>query len=285
MTAFEVFIEKIKKGMIEYCGEEYRVELDEVRKNNGVVYHGITVIGKQENISPTIYVDELFREYTEGMTLGQVMEKIIGIYEKHKIKQKIDVHFLTDYDWVKERVLYKLIGYEKNKELLKEIPHIRFLDMAIVFYCSILQDTLGSATVLIKNGLCRMWSVDAKELFAFAERNTPRILPPRIVDMRELIGEEGAGNLRMYVLTNQQKQFGAISILYPQVLERFVKEAGAELWILPSSIHEVILMPKGKGTYGEELREMVTEINRTQVACEEVLTDSVYYYDGKIRQF
>lgn len=288
MTGFEHFIEKIKKGMQEYCGEGCCVEVNEVRKNNDMIYHGITVIREGENVSPTIYIDELYQEYQEGMTLVQSLKHVIELYEKYKIDQKLDMSFLTDYEWIKNRVLYRLIGYEKNQELLKEVPHVRFLDMAVVFYCRILHDTFGSANVLLKNGLCRMWSVGAEELLLLAEKNTPRVLPKKLMDLWELTGEATAGDAQMYVLTNQQKQFGAAVILYKGVLEEFTEKLGKEFWILPSSIHEVILLSKNGMFSGDDLKKMVIEINRTQVACEDVLTDSVYYYDAgskKIKQF
>lgn len=279
MITFEEFIEKIRKAMCSYCGKEYQIEIDLVRKNNGAVYHGLTVMGKERNVFPTIYVDELYQEYADGMSFKAVMDQVIGIYEKHKIDQTLDVEFLTDYEWVKERVLCRLIGYEKNRELLMEVPHIGFLDMAIVFYCRAQHDALGSIMVLIKNGLCRLWEADAEELMQFAEKNTPRILPPEIISMKDITGMEEASAAQLYVLGNQSKQFGAVSILYPDVLKRFSEKVEADVWILPSSVHEVILMPKTQERSGAELKSLVAEINRTQIAKEEVLTDSVYFYE------
>ena len=289
MTAFQIFMEKIRKGVSEYCGETCVVELSEIRKNNGIVYHGITVTAEDVNISPTLYVDDLYREYTEGKTLGQIMEQVIARYEKHKVKGNIDLHFLMDFSWVKEHILYKLVGYEENREFLQEVPHIRYLDMALVFYCSILNDAFGSATVLVKNGFCRLWDVEAKDLLLLAEKNTPRILPEEILDMRKMLGQiSDIGKpepeleevpCRMYVLTNKQKQFGAVAILYPEVLKQFAEKMNSNLILLPSSVHEVILVPERDRCEIHTFQEMVREINRTQVDWEEVLTDSVYYYD------
>lgn len=287
MTEFENFAEKIKRGMQEYCGKNYVVELNEVRKNNGTVYHGITIIGEGENMSPTIYVDELYTEYKKGIALGEILKRVIDVYEKHKIREPLDMSFLLDYDWVKERVVYKLIGYEKNKEMLREVPHIRFLDMAVVFYCRILHDTFGSAAVLVKNELCRMWHMETEDLYAYAEQNTPRLLPQKLMDLKELNGGNEIWNLKMYVLTNQQKRFGAGSILYSGMVEEIAEMIGTSFWILPSSVHEVILLPQSKGISGNCLKEMVAEVNKTQLSDEEILTDSVYYYDTgiqKIRQ-
>lgn len=298
MTAFQIFTEKIRKGIMAYCADTCMVELNEVTKNNGKVYHGITIIKRDCNISPTIYLDDLYQQYTDGVTLSKIMERIIEIYEKYRIDQGLDLHFLTDFALASERVLFKLIGYEKNRALLKELPHIRFLDMAIVFYCSIQHDTLGSMSIPIKNGLCRMWDTDAKELLTLAKNNTPRILQADLMDMKELINAMGEMDIaaeketvgeslpdgapsfmEMYVLSNRQKHYGAACIRYPGILRQCAQKAGDDLLILPSSVHEVLLVPKRTGISVDEYKKMVYEINRTQVAWEDILTDSVYYYD------
>ncbi len=298
MTAFQTFMEKIRKGISEYCGEAYRVEIDEIEKNNGKEYHGITITEIGSNISPTIYLDELYQKYVEGLPLSAIMKKVIEIYEKYRIDQKIDVGFLTDFSWVKEHILFKLVGYEKNKEQLQEIPHIKLLDMAIVFYCGMLHDTLGSITVLVKNELCRMWNTNAEELLALAEVNTPRIMQTAFLGMGDIVKELGnvedteiaetaaawencleEEEIRMYVLTNRQKQFGAACIRYPNVLQQMAERLNDSFLILPSSVHEVILVPERTVLSVKEFKRIVYEINRTHVAWEEVLTDSVYRYD------
>lgn len=295
MTAFQTFMEKIRKGILAYCADGCTVELSEVTKNNGRVYHGLTIIEKGSNISPTIYVDELYQQYADGTTLSRIVERIIEIYEKYKVDQRMDLRFLTDFAEVRERVLFKLIGYEKNREQLWELPHIRFLDMAIVFYCSIRHDTLGSMSVPVKNDLCRMWDTDAKELFLLAENNTPKMRQVELIDMQEAVSalegiygvdaEEEMGfesaRMAMYVLSNRQKQYGAACIRYPNILRQCAEKMGDDLLILPSSVHEVLLVPQRAGVAIDEYKRMVYEINRTQVAWEEVLTDSVYYYDRK----
>ena len=78
-----------------------------------------------------------------------------------------------------------------------------------------------------------------------------------------------------------QKMNGAACMFYPGVLEDFGKKLGRDFYLLPSSVHEVILVPADETVSKEALWEIVTDINRTQVAEEEILADSVYYYDRK----
>lgn len=284
MTAFQTFLEKISKGISEYYGEAYQVEISRVRKNNGVIQYGITISCAASNISPTIYMEAMYREYRDGQPLSEIMKKVIQIYEAYKIEGQVDMGFFLDFAQVKEKIVYKLIGYENNRELLYEVPHIRFLDIALVCYLGILHDTLGSAAIAVKQDMCRMWKVEKEELFELAKRNTQRILMPCISDIRRVLGmpelpPAETEEAYMYVLTNNRKLFGAACILYPHVLQQFAQRTERNFYILPSSVHEVLLVPERPGFSGKAFEKIVQEMNRTQVSPEEVLSDSVYYYD------
>ena len=86
--------------------------------------------------------------------------------------------------------------------------------------------------------------------------------------------------MRMYVLSNQEKLYGAACMLYPEVLSAFGEICGRDFYVLPSSIHEVLLVFAEEGKE-KELKEIVTDMNRNHVAPEEVLSDSIYHYNTK----
>ena len=304
------FCNKVKRNMMAYVGEETEIDVKRITKNNGIVLHSIIITEKEKNISPNIYLDDLYEAYEKGETFRTVMEEILQIYKDSKMKKNIDMSFFLDYDCMKDQVVFKVISYEKNKELLLHVPYIPFLDLAIVFYCHVPRKEFGCATILIYNNHLKMWKITKERLFQDAERNTERIMPARILSiedmMREIfvqdlgggsseeqIKEDGLFSVeekklredgRMYVLGNDQKLFGAASMLYKGLLERIAEKIGKNLFILPSSIHEVILVPDNEEMEAHELWEMVCEINATQVAPEEVLTDSVYYFSRKCRK-
>ena len=129
------FCQKVKRNLVKDMEEGVQVSVKQITKNNGVVLHSITVSRAGTNISPNIYLDGLYAAYERGETFRAVMEDVRKIYEESRIEASIDMSFFLDYGKMKERVVYKVIGYEKNKELLRQIPHILFLDMALVFYC------------------------------------------------------------------------------------------------------------------------------------------------------
>ncbi len=303
------FCGKVKKNLALYAGEGVNVSIKETVKNNGVVLHGIMVTEKGRNVSPNIYMDGLYETYEKGGAFGRVMEEVYHIYEESRLEGNMDIGFFLDYGIMKDRVVYKLISYENNRELLGQVPHIRFLDMAVTFYCHVPKAGMESATILVYNSHLNVWNITEERLLKDAGKNTPRILPPRLLSIEEMMQEifvrdtcgkkddrSGDGGLfsaagdgnglksKMYVLGNREKLFGAAVLLYEGVLERIADTFGCGFYVLPSSIHEVILVPEGKGEDAFGLWKMVCEINATQVEPEDVLTNSVYHFSGKNRK-
>lgn len=305
------FCQKVKRSLAADIEEGIKVSVKEITKNNGVILHSITVSKTGMNISPNIYLDGLYDAYESGETFRWVMNEVRKTYEESKLESDIDMSFFMDYEKMKERVVYKVIGCERNKELLRQIPHIVFLDMALVFYCHVPQTELECATILIYNSHLKMWGISKERLYWDAQRNTQNLLPPRILSMEEVMRGIFAGNImeaadgeekaadgeekpagsmeavesgKMYVMGNEKKLFGAAAMFYQGVLEEFCEKKQKSFYVLPSSVHEVILVPDDGMQKGEELWKMVCEINATQVEPEEVLTDSVYYFSRKCKK-
>ncbi|MGI6070331.1 MAG: DUF5688 family protein [Blautia sp.] len=186
---------------------------------------------------------------------------------------------------MKEKIKYQLINYEKNESMLQTLPHIRYLDLAIVFYSEIEEEDGLPYGLLTWRGLESL-DMSMEELEDLAAANTPREMPFQLEKLETLVkkllgdqyGEQKGGRLPMYVLTNERRLFGAACILYPGLLEWISRKFSSDLYILPSSIHECILIPVGKGASQEQLQKIVQEINGTQVPEDEILSDHVYIY-------
>lgn len=312
------FCQKVKKSLAEDMEAGTALSVKKITKNNGVVLHGITVSRDGRNVSPHIYMDGLYKAYENGETFRSVMDEVRKLYRESKVETSVDMSFFLDYEKMKDKVVYKAVGYERNKELLRQVPHVLFLDMALVFYCHVPQKELGSATILVYNSHLKMWGITKEHLYWDAQKNTPRILPAKILSMEDMMkeicsmditGRPEAGNPaenpwedmekeeeesvldsgfrkggRMFVLGNEKKLFGAAAMFYRGVVEEFSDEIGKSLFILPSSLHEVILVPDDGFQEAEELWKMVCEINETQVEPEDVLTDSIYYFSRKCKK-
>ena len=153
ITTKEAFVGTGKTTMEAMYSEGYTVRVQEVQKNNGMVLSGLTIQKVGVNIAPTIYLDSYYENYKEGRTLESIVNAVSAVYEQHKVETDFDVERISDYDAVKDRICFKLINAEKNKELLKDVPYVPFMDLAIVFYILIDQSADGNATALVRNAM------------------------------------------------------------------------------------------------------------------------------------
>lgn len=289
------FIQEVIARVQAVVGEEARVYVQEVRKNNSVLMHGLTIMRRGGNISPTIYLDSFYELLKEGMDMEKIVAKLLAVYVKGLPRSSVDMEFFRDFEKVKDRIVYRLVNREKNRELLEEIPHVDFLDLAICFYYSYEHPELGEGMILIHNAHMEMWKTGHRELIQLAERNTPQLMQSQLSSMenamRDFLDEEQLAELRemqretgkyLYVLSNTKHIQGAAVILYPGVLAEAARYLGGSFYILPSSIHEVILLPDDGRSNGKDLHEMIAEINRSQLQEEEVLSDYAYRYDAAV---
>lgn len=281
-------------------GEEVNVVIHKVPKNNGIVLDGITLMRKGSYMAPTFYLQDFYCGYKKGIDLENVVEQLIGYSLEHPVQDFLPDNFFIEYESVKERICFKLIHYEKNMELLKEVPYKRFLDLAMVYYCIAKEDFLSQATILIRNTDLERWEISEENLFDAAVRNTPKILPWRFASVQTIVdeflsegGEEAISmiesacditrasmeHVEMYILTNKNRYFGAACMLYPDLLSQIADRFDMDLYILPSSIHECIIMPKTPKYTKEELCSMVQDINEREVDDLDILSDCVYTYN------
>lgn len=284
------FATKVCDSMRAELGSGYRVDVKEVMKNNGVVLHGLTIVAQGETVAPTIYLENFLEAHEFGIPFQSVFKKILDAYRRSEPDKGVNLDFFRSFEAVRDRICYRLIGKKGNEELLEQIPYIDFLDLAICFYYSYQGESLGDGSILIYNSHMDMWETCITELFGLAKRNTQRLLPWTCCSLDEVIAEmaESTGqpleaselDLPLKVLSNTKRLYGAACILYPGVLETLAQKEGGGFLILPSSVHEVLLLPNDKMiAEPEEFRQMVRDVNSTQVAPEEVLSDSLYYYD------
>ena len=250
---------------------QVRTELYTVTKNNGTRRTGILFKQEDSNLAPTIYLEEFYQKYLKGQQVPDLADSICSIYQEIRVKKTCDCQNLFDFNHVKEHIVYKLIRRDANEELLKQIPYEPFLDLAVVYYIQIDNTRFGSAAIQIRNEHLRYWRVEKEEIRRLAGKNTPRIYPVQIQQIVRF----------MYVATNEQCSLWAAVMRYPDFREKVRGMIGEGFYILPSSIHEVILVPESFGMEPERMQEMVKEINQIGVAPEEVLSDSVYYSDGE----
>ena len=271
MEYFE-FVEAMRDEVEKLMDEGIRVESHTAVKNNGRQRKGLVIIREGINISPTIYQEEFYEQYQNGSDIPDLAQSVLNLYDKIKVNQSYPCENILSFDKIKDQIVYKLINKKWNEKLLTEVPYTDFLDLAVVFYIILEHSDFGNATVMIRNEHIRQWGITAEDLYKISVENTNRILPVEINKMTDF----------MYVLTNSNRSLGASAILYSGVCEKLSGMLGGKFYILPSSIHELIIIPESYGIDKEHLQMMVEEINETEVEQEEVLSDNVYYYDGEL---
>lgn len=288
---YKEFVEYIKMNAGYIAGEGGNITINHVIKNNGCEMDGLVIMEKGKDIAPTIYLDSFYELYTNGENIKNIIRQIEVIYEQNKNNVTFDVNILKHFDTIKDKIVYKVVNYRSNEKLLEQVPHKRILDLAVVFYCLLDNEYGRSATALIYNNNLKNWNVTIDDVYKAALKNTPDLLHSKISSMAALFEKCGVNvdgeevDLKdyvpsdMYVLTNESKLNGAACILYENVLYDFSQKLGADLYILPSSVHEVILLPKLSMFEKDELVNMVKEVNTEGVAADEVLSDHVYEYN------
>ncbi len=282
---YQEFKSKLADTLQEILPEEVSISFEKIPKNNGIYQEGMILTRIGENCAPVIYINDYLALFQKGVTWEQLVEKICWTYENCGPRYRFTDHFFQSYKDVKTQIYFKLVNYEKNRERLKDIPYRRFLDLALIYYYE-MEQTDPAATITIQNSHLQMWHITEEEVWKNAWHYTCMKLPPKFMTMEELLGEDFPEDLAhpkvpMYILTNRKRQFGAGVILYPNVLQMAALLLGENYYILPSSIHECILIPSRILYDKEELLEMVTQINRTQIDPSEVLADQVYSYSHK----
>ncbi len=290
---YETFKQTVLCRLAEDIPDPKRILIRPVFHNNGEHLDGLVILEGGGNIGPTLYLNSYYERLRDGVRFPAVYRQIMDSYEQNKTEKHVDVGFFTDFSRIRERILPKLIHCEKNRELLEEsVPHIPFLDLAIVFTCMFPVDPdIGNATILIDNSHQALWGVSAEELYAVAMENARRKLPPRLMDINRVLAdlaeeaedvpplpEEDDPHFPMYVLTNGPNLFGAACMAYDGLMDQYAEELGSGFYILPSSIHELILVPSRENTRMAEFSRMVQDVNTTQVEPEDVLSDHAYYY-------
>lgn len=307
MLSFEEFQEYVMDHIREYLPEEYanaEVTVRTVQKLNGVTLQGLEIwtpeMKQGTGVTPTIYLNGIYENYENGVDLEVIMEHI-GNLERQSMDLPEDVaeikEMYKDVNYVKDRLIVSLISAERNVDFLKDKPYRILEDLAIFYKVLISKDANGTGTITVTNNHMEYWGLTEEQLYETAIKNSKVLEPPsidKLTDvMADLMRAQGMDediienqlkeeDVDMYVISNTTKANGASVIVYSDALQQVAEKLGSDLYMLPSSIHEVLALPVGNKDV-DSLEEMVRCVNRTEVSPTEVLSDNVYKYDAESR--
>lgn len=282
MMNFDVFKKMIVVEMEQRVGVG-NVAIERITKNNATKMNGLIIQENNRNMAPVINLDSFYKELREK-PFPLLVDEIWKLYQSGKTKSDIDLSTFLKWESIKDKVVMKVINYKYNRELLKQVPHYKYLDLAVVYYLIIDREKDGEATIMINNQHLEMWSIRKNELQEAAYSNYGKFYLPYIrkldeviMEMRHIGEKELDGETPLYVITNQRKTYGATLILFPEIFRVISEVYGENLYILPSSIHELLVLPESLD-YAERLKGIVREVNSTCLEQVELLSDNVYMY-------
>ncbi|MGN0395437.1 MAG: DUF5688 family protein, partial [Coprococcus sp.] len=259
-----------------------------ITKNNGLELTAVTVCRKNYSVSPTIYVEAYYEQYKDTGNLEMVMQSIYKSFEDNMYERKINLDNYFDFESAKDNIVFRLVNRNMNEKNLANIPSVIFEDLAVTFRWVVDIGDESMSSVLISNNDMVRWNTNVQTLYDLAMNNTMRMFPLHIENLFEMLSRRfdlteysdiENEKAQLFIITNNVGINGAAAILYSGALERCSEETGGSIYIMPSSIHEMLFVSAEYVENVNELKELVREANANVVCRTEVLSDNVYYYD------
>lgn len=292
-TFKEEFAEDLQQKLHENGIEDVKMEFHKIEKANEN-YEALTVVQEGSNVGINFNIGKAFAEYEKTGDYAAVLsEATDALKTGFENTPAISVEQLIDYESMREKLTIEVISAEKNADLLEKIPHERIEDLAVVYRFILDSNEEGRTSILATNDIIDRMGISQEQLKADALENAPEIRPAVIKGMGEVMREMMEPELLemlgipaeedelMYVATVPDRNSGAGVLAYQDFMDQAAEKLGGDFFILPSSIHEILLLPDDGNMAVDDLRNMVIEVNATQVSPEERLTDNVYHYDAK----
>lgn len=295
---FEEFKKQLMQDIPEQISSDVKifVEENEVNKLQNESYQGIVVRKEGDAIGVTLNVSAMydhmdFNDVPYEEMLSNAVDTVQRGFEQ---APDIDVANLSNYEAMKEKLVIQVVPTKGNEEMLMNIPHHEMEDMSVVYRLSMGSDENGRATALVTNNLLDSFGITANQLrqdaLIYAPINEPAVIQNMADVLKEMMGPEMADmipedSMPMYVASVPDRIQGAGILAYPEFMEQAQETMGGSFYVLPSSVHECILLPDNGEMNRAELEAMVQEVNETQVEPSERLSDKVYHYDSEAKAF
>lgn len=295
MLNYEEFKAEIMENIKDHLSEEYQdygMKVNQITKSNGIQYEGLTIApeGNNPTVAPTLNLTAAFSEYEAGKSMEEILDTLANIrMENNNIPGNFNKEDLFEFDKCKDKINPRIINTETNAEYLTDKPHVDFEDLSILYAVRVFENSDGFGEAVITNDLMEMWGVSVQDIHDKAMDNLSEKEPlistlegmlfgGDSLDINELSAVETS--MPFFVLTNQQKTKGSVMAICPEVMDKITEQLG-DVYILPSSVDEVILVPVGDAADIKSLADMVRNINANEVRPEDRLSDNIYHYDPK----
>ncbi len=257
-------------------------------KNNGVKLYGLSFCREGYNASPTIYMENHYVEYVNGADICEIGDRLLAMYRDNDLSVNFDMSFFDDFEKIRKRLYIKLINREKNADFLREAPYEEFLDLAIVPYVRVYDKRIGNGVIMVRNEHLKLWKKDPQAVMEAAKKNTHdhdgfnlrHIMDVLRATPNEITHDIDKESFPMYVATNRKMTNGAAVLTMKDKLKEYGDILGGDYYIIPSSVHEIILLAKDPDRYCD-INDMIREVNANSLGPDDVLSDHAYMYSIK----
>lgn len=291
---FEMTIELVNEKTQEIFGEGIEVNIREVIKNNDEKFHGVTLMFSESGCMPTIYLEDCYELHMEGCSVEEIAEIIVfesmnAYYQAEELGK-----FSFEYRDIQDKLVMQVIDGEKNEKRLNNLVFRRIGNgFVMIPYIVMHSNDEGSFRTAVTKEMAEDFGYNEDELMARAYMNTVEKCEPIFIGIDDVIALKDISradnpmcedirinpNSKMYILSNTYQQDGAVVLFYPDMMRRIGELLGKNYYVLPSSVHEVLIVPEGNGFTLEMMRDVVKEVNTTTIDPKDLLSDKVMFYD------
>lgn len=282
--SYEEFKKQLLGMLRERLRDSIKSEIIPVNKNNGIMKETVGIENGIDGLKPLVYVESLYDQYCIGADLSTCVSFVVGLY--HAMPDLHMEKYFETWEAVKSRITVRIVNWEWNKDELRDIPHKKYMDLAV--YCRVIlaQNEDGIISTVVKNSMLRYLEIEEKELWEAARNNfqKEKYLIRHIDEETGLTGSYLNKLLNLsnqedetHILTNEYHNNGAVGMMRFDLLDRFAEQKKCNLYILPSSLNEVILIPDRGDRTPDFLRSLVKKNNK-DYPDEGDLSENIYYY-------
>lgn len=292
---FEEIITAVRNEIPPALRDEVKLEMREVIKTNDEKLHGINLRIPGVAAVPTIYLEDCLMDYERGMPVKDIAGKVIDMMIGGLANAPRAGDFSLQYEDIEDRLVLQVVEAQRNRERLRDLVcRPAGSGFVMVAYVIAEENENGSMRFAVSKDMAETYGYDVDRLLDKAAANTQAKYSPVLKDMKSalLCGSWTDGGINplkdeyaagpdetMYILTNESGLNGAGVLFYPDMQKRLGEIFCGSYYVLPSSLHEVIVMPEKAAPGLGELENMVKNANRTVVEPQDVLSDRVFMFD------
>lgn len=288
-------MELVSKEVEDRGLEDISLKLTTVESPDGMTDRLMVSVGESK-MSMAFRLKEIYKNVEDGENIDHAVFKMVNTIEENisvvKNKEQDVKSFITDYEKVKDNTYLRLIP--GDSPILKSTPHKMIEDMALVvnIHLDSISDDNGRSCVVVSRPLMEMYGIDESKLFADAEKNSlenePIVFKPLFDMVKDLINSENIPDpedvgIVTYIATNASGFQGAAVAGYPDFCEKAAETMGGSFYMLPSSVHEFILIKDDGKAKAKDLNKMIRNVNETVLEPRDVLAAQCYHYDAKAK--